>query len=111
MAERNDLTVRLFGERDPQKGRKARLFGETPLPKETRGLPKKTDPSPKRRALPPKRREVRPKRAASAPRGRTFGTTYRNVRKNQSNTFLTVGVSFPRRQVSAAFFTTSPWVG
>jgi hypothetical protein len=34
-----------------------------------------------------------------------------NTLNHQSNTFFTVGVSFPRRQVSAAFFTTSPWVG
>src|SRR5215203_711852 len=36
---------------------------------------------------------------------------YLKVRNHVPKIFLTVGVSLPRRQVSAAFFTTSPWVG
>ena len=40
-----------------------------------------------------------------------YGISYLNTRNHRSNSFFTPGVSFVRRHWSAAFFTTSPWVG
>jgi hypothetical protein len=37
--------------------------------------------------------------------------SHENTLNHRANNFFTPGVSLPRRQVSAAFLMTSPWVG
>jgi len=44
-------------------------------------------------------------------RAPSAAASHENTRNHRSNSFFTPGVSLPRRQVSAAFLMTSPWVG